>query len=176
MDVNIGVFVSACDFFVVNFRKPVVCGDCAAVAENKSADGISDRGVFFHAPVFKMDVIVDDFLIVKYRRLHITDLFTLFSVKNVCLRNVGVARLFKDVLDAVLDVFDVDEIVFNLAFEIGGNAERQHVDDCGNVLLVLRLKRFGNGDRDFVKIKIGYFTVSFNYLIHFPHFLYNFFC
>ena len=90
---NIGVSVSLCDFLVVDLGKPVVGSDSARVAEDKSADGICDGGVFLNTPVVYVKIVVNDLLIVKNGSVDVSDFFSLLTIKNVSLGNIVVACL-----------------------------------------------------------------------------------
>ncbi len=164
MDVRVAVRV--CDFFVVDFAQPVVCGDRAAVAQDQTADRIRDRRVFFDAPVGDFDVAVDQIFVVENGRFHITDFFALLAVQNVRFRNVRVAGLAQYGFDAVLNVLDCDFAVFDLRFEVRGHFEREHIHDTGMILLVLRFERLGYCNGDLLDVKLCGFAVALDHLIH----------
>lgn len=86
--------------------------------KDKSADGIRNGGVFLNTPVNSLDITVDKLLIVKDGGLHIADFFSLFTIENVSLRNVVIARLNKHGLNAVLNILNGNKAVFYLVFKI----------------------------------------------------------
>ena len=80
MNVNIRVSVRVGDFFVVYFGQPVVGGYRAAVGKNKSADRISNGGVFFNTPVGYFYVIVYYLFVVEQRFVYVSDVLPLFTI------------------------------------------------------------------------------------------------
>ena len=137
MNMYIGISVCRLDFVVIYFGKPVVCRDGSGVVEDKSAYRIGNGGILFNTPVLLLDVFVHCLLVIKDRGFHVTDLFTILSVKDVSLCNVGITCLFKDMLRAVLDLLDVDRPVFDLGLEIACHPECQQIDD---VIVVIFLR------------------------------------
>ena len=166
MNVDVGLLVSLMDLRIVDLGKPVVRSNGTGVVKNQTADGIRNGGVLLNTPVLLMDITVHDFLIVKNRGLHLTQLFALLAVQNVCLRNVGIARLLQNVLHAVLNVLNADYAVVDFILKLRRNAQRKKADDVGSIFLVRRLKRFLNGCVNLVQIKFFQFPVSFRYLNH----------
>ena len=109
VQVDIAAAVCVGNFFVVNFRQPVVCCDGTGVAQNQTADGVGDGGIFFHAPVGRLHIAVDQLFIVQNGGTHIADLFPLLAVEDKRLGDVGISGLYKNVFNAVLNIFHGDE-------------------------------------------------------------------
>ena len=151
---------------VVNFAEPVVGGYRAGVGEDESAHRISYGAVLLHAPVVDLEVVVDDLLIVEERAFDVTRFFALLSVENVCLRDVGVARLYKHRFDAVLNVFDGYFLVLDFGAEIRRHAKREKLERASVIQLVEGIERLGNGVDYFVDVELDDLVVSVNYLIH----------
>ena len=133
------------NFVIVNFRKPIVCGDGARVRKDQTTDRVGHGGVFLYAPVGNFYVAVNQFLVVKDGGLHVTKLFALSSVKNVRFCHIGIACLDQNAFHAVLNVFHGDFAVNDLRFEIGCYLKREQVNDRGMILFVLCFKRLGDG-------------------------------
>ena len=150
---DFGVAVRVADFFVVNFRQPVVGGDSAGVAENKTADGVGNGGVFFDAPVVDFEVVVDGVLVVEHRGTDVPQFFVLFSVKDVRLGNFDVTCLNEHDFDGVLNVLDGNDVALELAVEVSGYAQSEHVDDIVVVVLADGSESLFNGNLDFAQIE-----------------------
>ena len=99
--------MSVCDLFVVDLRQPVVSCDGAGVGEDQAAYGICDCGILFYTPVLNLYVAVYEVLIVEESGVHVTDLLTLSTVKDVSLCHVIVTHLLERDFHAVLDRLDV---------------------------------------------------------------------
>ena len=97
--------------------------------KDKSADAVGDSRIFLDSPVLVVDVAVDGIFVVEDRRLHLTEFFALLSVKDVSLCDRGVARFFERVLDAVLNIFDFDDVVVDLVLEICRYSECENVEN-----------------------------------------------
>ena len=145
VQVDVGVAVSLRHLVVVDLAKPVVRRDGARVRQDQAADGVRDRGVLLHAPVFHLDVLVHEILIVQQRGVGVAHLLALLAVQNVGLRHVGVPGHGQHLLHAVLHVLDADDAVFDARLEMGGHVEGQKVDRGGMVLLLQRVERLGDG-------------------------------
>ena len=167
VQVDIGIAVSVCDLVVIHFGKPIVCGDRAGVRENKSADGISDRGVFFYAPIVCADILIYEILIVEQRVLDRAKLLMLTAVQYVRLCDLGVIRLNEHLLNAVLNVLDGDCAVLDLRLEISRYLECKEVYYVLVVLLFACVKCKSYRVRDFCKIKFNQLARSFSDFVHY---------
>ena len=92
MNVNLCASVRIGNFLIVNLGQPVVSGYRARVAQNKTADRISNGRVFFYAPVGRFYIAVYQFFVVYNRGLDIAEFFTIFTIQNVAFRNVVITR------------------------------------------------------------------------------------
>ena len=106
------------DLVVINFAQPVVRCDRAGVGKNKSAYGIRNGGILFHAPVVDLKIVVHQLLVVEQCGTYITHFLTLSAVQNISLRHISISGLGEHFLDAVLDIFNCDHAVPDLGFEI----------------------------------------------------------
>ena len=123
VDMDIRVAMSLFDFFVVDFGKPVVGGDRAAVGKDKSADGIGNGGVLLHTPVVDFKIVADRGLVVKHGGGHVAHFFVILTIQNVRFRNVHVAGLNEHHFDAVLHVFDGNHSVRHFVGNRRGNLQ-----------------------------------------------------
>ena len=80
MQMQIGVAVRICNFFIVDLAEPIVCGYGPGIGQNQSAHRIGDGRVFFYSPVGYLQIAVHKPLIVQYGGTHITELFAVFAV------------------------------------------------------------------------------------------------
>ena len=154
------------DLVVVDLGEPVVGGDGTGVGEDQTADGIGDGGVLLHAPVGVLDVLIHGLLIVKDGGAHVTHLFVLAAVEDVCLGNVGITGLNKHGLDAVLDILNGNEGILDLGFKVGGDLQCEKVDDVVVILTLAGIKGLADRAADLGNIKGGDLTVTLNYLVH----------
>ena len=115
---NICISVSICNFFVVNLRKPVVSSNCTGVGKDKTTNRICNCGVFLNTPVVDLNVVVNDLLIVKDCRLNLSYLCSLATVNDVCLCNICVTCLNKNILNRVLNIFNCDFAVVDLGLKV----------------------------------------------------------
>ena len=95
VDMYVRIAVRVCDFVIVNLAQPVVSGDCARVAEDKTADRVCNGGVFLNTPVVDFYIVVHNLLIVKNGGLHVTHFFMQASVENVRLCHIRISSLNK---------------------------------------------------------------------------------
>ncbi len=163
---NVAVAVGVCDLLVIDLAEPVVGGDGAGVGQDQSADGIGDGGVFLHAPVLDVQVLVDGILIVKVGGLHVAQFLALLAVEDVGLGHILVSAAGEDGLHAVLDVLDSDLAVTDLRQEVRRDLQRQKVDDAVVILGLGRVERLLDGVRDLVDVKVDDLAVSFYYFVH----------
>ena len=108
-----------------------------------------------------MNVAIYEVLIVKDSRFHITKLFVLTAVKDIRLRNVSVSRLDKHGLNAILDIFNLDNAILYLRLEVSRYLEREKVDNVRCELFVKCFKCFCNSTADLTKVKFSRFAISF---------------
>ena len=166
VQVDVGVAVGVRDLVVVDLGEPVVGGERAGVGEDEAADGVGDGGVFLHAPVVDLQVVVDGGLEVDDRVGGVAEFFALAAVKDVGFRDVGVAGLHEHGFDAVLNVFNGDQSLLDLGFEFGCDLQRQEVDDGRVVVLFLRFESHLDRVRDLLQIEVDDLAVAFLDLIH----------
>ena len=166
MNVNIRVSVCRRDLIVVDLRQPVIRGDRSRVAQDKTADRVCYGRVLLDSPIKRAEVFVNYLGIIEVGRFHIAELFTVTAVKDISLRHVSVSRLAEHRLNAVLNVFDGDEIIFYFRFKIRRDLKREKIDHSGNIISPLRLKSLLDRGAYFFNFKINYFSISFNYPIH----------
>ncbi len=160
MDVDLCFSVSFCDLFVIDLGEPVVRGDRTGVTEDQSAYAVGDSGVLLNTPVVDLQIVIYDVFIVQHRISDVTDLLTVLSVKDVSLSNIRIACLGQDLLDAVLNIFYGDHVIFDLRFKITGNAKCQHVDHAWVILLIACYKCLLNSCTYLRNIKIYYYSIS----------------
>ena len=144
----------------------VIDGECAGVRKDQAADGVCNGGVFLNTPVVDLQVIVHQILVVQQSSVDIADLLSLLTVQNVGLGNVGVAGVGQNLLHAVLNVFNGNDIVLDLGLKIGCHLQSQQIDHAGMILAILGLKGLGHGSGDLGNIKINKAAVSLLYAIH----------
>ena len=166
VDMHVGIAVRGGYLVVVDLAQPVVGGDRARVGQDKSADRVRDRRVLFDAPIRRFDIAVYKILIVEDGRLHVAYLLALLAVKYVRFGDVGIAGLYQNALDAVLNVLDRDKPVVDLARKISGNAQRYKIDYIIVVLLGLRVERLFDRLTYLGYVKRSCLSVSFDYLKH----------
>ena len=146
---NVCVSVRVCDFVVIDFGEPVIRGNCAGVGKNQSPDGIGDGGIFLDAPVCGFDVFIDELLVVEHCGFHVAQLFALSAVKDISLCNVRIICLDEDGLDAVLNILDGNQSVFDFRLEIRCYLESEKIDGIGIVIPITRFKCLRDGMTDF---------------------------
>ena len=166
VQVDFRIAVGVGDLAVVDLGKPVVGGDGAGVGKDQAAHGIGDGGVFLDAPVVDFEVVVDDILVVEQGGVDVADLLTLLAVEDISLGHVGVARLGQDLFHAVLDIFDGNETVVDLGFEICRDPQSQQVDDGGMILFIFRVEGLGDGGRNLTDLEVRHGAVALGDLIH----------
>ena len=121
MKMEIAVAMSVSHLIVIDLGKPIVGGYCAAVGQNKSAYGIGDGRVLLNAPVGDAQILVNRVAIVYHGALNIAELFTLTAVEDVCLCHFRISGLNEHLLNAVLNIFDRNELIFHLGSKISGD-------------------------------------------------------
>ena len=163
---NIGVSVCVADFLVVHFAEPIVCGDCAGVAEDKSAYRIRNGGVFLYSPVVDFKIVVHQLFIVKHSGSDVTHFFVQFSVQNICFGHVVVTCFYKNRFHAVLNCFDGNFVIFDFRLEFRRYFENEKVDNVRVILSSACVERFYYGVFDLRNVKIYLFAVSFYYCVH----------
>ena len=166
VNVNVSVAVSVGDLVVIHLAEPIVSGDRARVGQDQTADGISNGRVFLNSPVSLFQIVVNYVLVVKNGVAHISQLFTVAAVQNVCLCNVAVACLAEHGLNAVLNVLNGDQTVFDLRLEICSNLKSEEIDNVGGILFFKGIKRLCNSITDLGKFKLGLLAVAFYYFVH----------
>ncbi len=154
MDVDVRVLMGIGNLGVINLAEPVVSGNGAGIVQDQTAHGIGNRRIFLNAPVFLVNVAVDDLLVVKDRRLHVPHLLAVLTVQDVCLRYVGVTGGLENVLNAVLDILHLYNAILYLALKLGSDTQGQKVDDIIGVLLLRRLECLLDRGTNLLKIKI----------------------
>ena len=166
VDVEVAVAVGLGDLVVIDFAQPIVGGDGAGVGEDQTAYGVGDGGVFLHAPVLDLEVLVHQRLVVEHGAAHVADLFALTAIEDVGLGHVVVAGLDEHRLNAVLDILHGDRAVFDLGLEVCCDLQRKKVDHILIVLLVKGVKCLFDRHRDLADVKINDLVVAFYHLIH----------
>ena len=124
MKVKIAVAVCLSDLLVIDFRKPVVGGDSAAIAEDQTTDRIGDGGVFLDAPVGDIEIAVDRVFEIQISGFHIAPFFRLFAVENIGFGHFTVAGLAEHCFHAVLDILHSDQLVLDLRLKISSDFQR----------------------------------------------------
>ena len=162
------ITVAVCfgNFIIIDLGKPVVCGDSAAVGKNETADGIGDGGVFLYSPVGDVEILVNGVTIVKHRGLDVAQLFTLTAIENVCLGNVSISCLNEHGFDAVLNIFNCNEVILDLRSEIGRNLESEQIQNIRMAGLILSLKCKKHCAFDFTDVKIDNLVIAFYDTVH----------
>ena len=160
VDMDLSLSVSFCDLIVVDLGEPVVRCDRTGVTEDQSAYAVGNSGVLLNTPVIDLQIVIYDVLIVQHRISDVTDLLTVLSVKDVCLCNIRITCFGQDLLDAILNIFYGNHIIFDLRFKITGNTKCQHVDHTRVILLIACYKCLFDSCADLRYIKIYYFSVS----------------
>ena len=145
MQMQIGVAVRVGDFFIVDFTEPVVCGYCPGIGQNQSAHGIGDGRVFFYPPVGYLQIAVHKPLVVQYCGAHITELFAVFAVKNICLGNLVVAGSLQRFFHTVLYGFDINRIILYPRSKIRRYLKGKKIDYIRAVRNACCVKCLGNG-------------------------------
>lgn len=158
---NLRFAVRLCDLVVVYLAQPIVCRHRARVGQDKSAHGVRHGGVFLHAPVVDLEIVVDGVLVVEHRGVHLTKFLVLLSVENVCFCHFDVAGLDEHHFHRVLNVLNAHAVVFHLIIESRGNAQSKHIDDVVAVVFAHCAKRFFDCHLDFVEIERNDVSVSF---------------
>ena len=113
-----------------------------------------------------MDVIVYRFLIIQYCRLEVAKLFTLPAVNYVRLCNVGVPRLYKYLLGAVLYGLHAYEVVLYLILKVRSDLQRDEVYIVGIAGLVQSAECLGYCPAYLGYIEFGYTAVPLYHPIH----------
>ena len=145
MDMHITVFMGICDLIVINFAQPIVCGDCAGVGKNQTADRIGDGRVFLDAPILHLDIAVNQLFIVQNGGFHVTELLALTTIENVGLCHIVIACTAQNRFHTVLNILHGDLSVFHLCLKVSRYLECKKVDNIVVILLFLCVKRFFDG-------------------------------
>ncbi|MPM63455.1 hypothetical protein SDC9_110335 [bioreactor metagenome] len=164
--VEIAALVGLGNLRIVNLAEPVVGGDGAGVGENQSAHGGGDGGVLLDPPVVDVEVVVYQLFVIQHGGAKIADLLPLLAVENVRFGHVAVTCLDENVFNAVLNLLHGDRAIFNLVLIVGGDLQRQQIDDVGVIGLRHSVERFGNGHADFGQVEIHDFAVPLQNSIH----------
>ena len=166
VQMQIAVAVRVGNLLVIDLAQPVVGGDRAGVGENETADGIRDGGVFLHAPVVDLEIVVYGLFVVQHRVAHGAEILVLLAVENVCLGDVFVPAAGEDRLNAVLNVLDVDQLVLDLRLKIRRD---HHGEKINHALVIIRLGRVEclfHGIGDFSDLKINDPAVALHNPVH----------
>ena len=166
VQMQIGVAVRVGDFFIIDFTEPVVCGDGAGIGEDQAAHRIGHGGVLLYAPVGYLQITVHKPLVVQYGGTHITELFAVFTVQDICLGNLVIACSLQRFFNAVLYGFDIDRVVLHLRSKIRSYLKGKKIDHIGAVRNTGCVKCLGNGVRYTGQIKLGTSAVSLDYGVH----------
>ena len=141
VEMNVAAAMGIGHFLVIDFAEPVVGGDGAGVGKDQPADRIGDGGVFLDTPVFDIDVAVDEIFIVENRRGDIAHGLVVFAIENVGLGDICVAALAENALDAVLNVFNLNQVVLDLWLEVGCHAQGNQINNTVCILTLAGVKR-----------------------------------
>ncbi len=175
MNVDIRISVRAGNLLIIDFREPVVCGDCPRVGQYQPAHRVCNRRVFLHAPVLHLHIAVHDLLVVEYRRLHVAHPLALLSVQDKRLGCNGITSLLQHLLCTVLNVLHMDAAVLHLALYICCHPQRKQINNILVILHLRRLKRLDQRPADFVQTKLCHTAISFYNLNHLENsFAYSF--
>ena len=161
-----GAAVGLGHLIVVHFAEPIVGGDGTGIGQNQAAHGIGDGGVFLHAPVVDLQIIVYQVFIVHQGGIDVAHLFPLLAVQDVGLGHVGIAGFGQHLFHAVLNILHGDFPIMDLAFKIGGHMQGQQLDHAGMILPAAGVKRLRNGRRDLADGEVHHFPVPFHNLVH----------
>ena len=166
VQMQIAVAVGVGDLLVVHLAQPVVRGDRAGVGKNETADGVGDGGVFLHAPVVDLEIVIDGFLVVEHRVAHGAEIFVLLAVENIRLGDVFVAAAGEDALDAVLNILNVDELVLDLRLEIRRDHNGEKIDHALVIIGFGRVKRLLHRVGDLADLKVNDSAVALHNPVH----------
>ncbi len=166
VDVEVAVAVGVGDLVVVDLAQPVVGGDGAGVGEDQTADGVGDGGVFLHAPVHDLKILVHDVLVVDHGLGDVAELFALAAVEDVGLGDVLVASAAQDGFHAVLDVLHGDLAVLDLLFEVRSDLQRQKVDGVVVILLFQGVKGLLDRCADLRNVEVNDLAVALDDTVH----------
>ena len=166
MDMDITVSVGIGDLFVIYFTQPVIGGDGTGIGKDQTAYGIGNGRVFLYTPVDGIDIGIYQILVVQHGGSDVSGFFSLLSVKNISLGNIGEVGIGQCLLDRVLDLFDRDLAVYDFGIKVGAGPQCQHVDDAWMIVSAYGIKGLFDSCRDLVDVEIYYSSVSFNNLIH----------
>ena len=114
MQMQIGVAVRVGNLLVVDLAEPVVSGDGSGIGKNQAAHRIGHGRVFFYSPVGYLQIAIHKPLIVQYGGTHITELFTVFAVQDICLGNLVVPGSLQCFFHTVLNGFNIDRVILHL--------------------------------------------------------------
>ena len=166
VQVQLCIPMRLCDLRVVNFAQPVIRCDRAGVGQDQAADGIRDRGILLHAPVVDPEIIVYQLLIIEQGASDVAQLFPLLTVENVGLCHIRIARFAQNALDAVLNIFDRDQLIPDLRLKLRRDTQSQQLDHARMLLPANGLKGSCDGIADFGNVKFCDASVSFCYPVH----------
>ena len=166
VQVQVAVAVGIRDLLVIDLAQPVVGRDRAGVGEDQTADGIGDGGVFLHAPVRDVQVLVDRLLVVEISVLEIAHFLALLAVENIGLAHRFVARAGQHRFRAVLNILHRDQAVPDLRLEIRRHLQGQKIDHALGVIGVRGLKRLLDGGYNLADIETDDLSVPLDYVIH----------
>ncbi len=123
MNVDIRISVRIADLIIIDLAQPVVGRDRTGVGKDQTADRICNGTVFLDTPVKRIQIIIDDLLIVQRRFLDVSDILTLSAVQNICFRNIVISRFTQHLLHGVLNLFNTDLTFFDLRLKITGHTQ-----------------------------------------------------
>ena len=166
VQMQVAVAVGIGDFLVIHLAEPVIGGDGAGVGEDQAAHGIGDGGVFLHAPVLNVQVLVHCLLVIQIGGLGVAQLFPLLAVQDVGLGHGLVAAPGEHSLHAVLHVLHRDFSVLDLGQEIRGDLQGQKVDHAVVIIGIGGFKSLLDGGGNLVDVEIHNLAVSLYNLIH----------
>ena len=166
VQVDVAVAVGLADLLVIHLAEPVVGGDGAGVGEDQAAHRVGDGGVFLHAPVLNVQILVHRLLVVQEGGLHVAHFLPLLAVENVGLGHGLVAAAGENGLHAVLNILHGHKPVLDLGQEISRDLQGEKVDHALVILCLGGVKGFFDGVGDLVDVEVDDFSVSFYYLVH----------
>jgi len=109
MDVNVTVPVRVRDFFGIDMREPIVGENLAGNIEDHAPKGITLVGVRVHAPIQLVEIFVDRRGDIDHGLLVAPQLLVLLAVDDVSAGRLEMIGGDEDLLDNILDLFDVEK-------------------------------------------------------------------